>query len=145
MGLRIILEIVDQAGIVIDDIAALNKDATEGEIEVDFEGESCTVQGGISELMENMAESACEPIADFYKMEDGKLLIPNMFEYDMDGYGSQCEVWGCYGDIDAKILARHVTAGKIVLMLDIEGNDNEYFVITPGECKHVEKLALANF
>lgn len=144
MGLRVILEIVDQKDIAIDDLVALNLDAREGTVE--YQGRQ--VHGGVDELLTNAHENYPKQIpADlpFYIMEDGKLRIPNMFEYEMDGYDSACEVWGCYGEIDASILARHVTAGKIVLMLDIEGNPNEYFVITPGECKIVEKLSLANF
>lgn len=164
MGLRVILEIVDQQGIVIDDLAALNLDAREGEIELEFDGEIETVSGGVNELLTNISDHLQErgshrryrpgaqqppnsPPQDipFYAFEDGKLLIPNMYEYEMDGYGTGCEVWGCYGEVDAKILARHVTAGKIVLMLDIEGNPNEYFIITPGKCVHTEKLSLSNF
>ncbi len=70
-------------------------------------------------------------------MEDGEML----------GYGSGwSNVRSCFNADAARVLSEHLTTGKLVLMLDnIEGNDNEFYVVTPGKYTYLEKLTLANF
>jgi hypothetical protein len=126
LGLQIILSIHQQDDIAFDDIASLNAD-----LMADF-------HGGFGELY---AEFVGEPGFDGPFKFDERLKIAENWDGDFAGYGGAAHnatmVWGCYSDSVFEIISRHLTAGKLVFFIEIEGNDNEYRVIGPGQVKKV--------
>jgi hypothetical protein len=74
-------------------------------------------------------------IGPFERNELGQLRIAENWDGDFNGYGNNTMVWGCYGEDIWKQIASNLQQGKLVFHIDIEGNDDEYVIITPG---HVE-------
>ena len=85
---------------------------------------------GFKELLEDFVG---EPGFDGpLKYEDGKLLIAKNEEHTFDGYADEyVSVWSCIGDREAKIISKHISEGKLVLRLDPEGYDSEFYLIKP--------------
>jgi len=107
MGLITYLHIVDQEGVVIDDMDALNKD---------------TEDAGVNELSDNISYNA-QAYQGFYQMANGKLKIAQFGDGEFNDYADGwSSVYGCYYIDAAEVLSKHMTEGKIVLMMDIEGN-----------------------
>jgi hypothetical protein len=126
MGLQIIMSIHQQDDIAFDDLAKMNDD-----LMADF-------HGGFGELY---SEFVGEPNWEGpFKMEGDKLKIAENWDSEFAGYGrnsygeehNSTMVWGCYGDSVFEIISQHLTAGKLVFFIEIEGNDNEYRIVTPG-------------
>jgi hypothetical protein len=123
MGLAIYLSVLRPAepteGVTFDDLTALNADLIE--------------KTGVSELVDFYTPPPVE-FTGFIKQDaKGAVLLSELEEHKFNGYKSRIEVWGCWEDKAAKIIAKHITAGKLVLHLDIEGNPDEYYVLTPGK------------
>lgn len=126
MGLQIILSIHQQDDIAFDDLDALNTDLMSAQF------------GGFGELY---GDFTSEPDWEGpFKFVDGVLRIAENWDGEFSGYGrtdygelmNQTMVWGCYGNDVFETISEHLTAGKLVLFIEIEGNDNEYYVITPN-------------
>lgn len=86
---------------------------------------------GIGELLEEY------PDGQFIRQDaSGKL---SFFERDDDGaYYEGVEVWGCFGIVEATVIANHVISGSLILRLNIEGDEIEYFKIEPNFAAKVE-------
>ena len=129
MGLQIILDIHQQDDLKLDDLAALNAD-----LMADF-------HGGFGELY---GDFTSDPDWEGpFKIVEGSLRIAENWDGEFSGYGRESPygddeiqnstmVWGCYGENVWKIISKHITAGKLVLHIEIEGNDDEYVIMTPG-------------
>ena len=122
MGLQIVMSIHQQDDIAFDDISAMND-----ELMADF-------HGGFGELY---GEFVNEPgWVGPLKLNGQKLWIAENWDGEFSGYGrpdyNATMVWGCYGDKVFEIISQHLTQGKLVFFIEIEGNDNEYRIITPG-------------
>jgi hypothetical protein len=123
MGLQIILDIHQQDDIAFDDIAALNDDLMNDQY------------GGFSELYGDfVGEPGFE--GPFKLDNSGKLKIAENWDGEFSGYGrsdhNSTMVWGCYGKNVWQIIAGHLTGGKLVFHIEIEGNPDEFAIITPG-------------
>lgn len=86
---------------------------------------------GFGELYE-VFTSFKEFTGPFHIDEDGTLLIAMNSEGNFEGYDHYTNIWGCYSSDTWATIAKHLISGKIVLELDIEGNNNEYIIITPS-------------
>jgi hypothetical protein len=121
MGLQIILSIHQNDDVVFDDIAALNKDL----MDADW-----------GELYEEIQKHK-----DFegpVKQEtDGTVRLASRWDSDFSGYKDYgTMVWGCYSDKIWNTFAKHMKNGKLVFFLEVEGNPNEFYIITPGKVEH---------
>lgn len=128
MGLQIILNLHQQDDLIIDDINQLNTDLM------------TDIHGGFSELYGDFTS-----LPNFngpFAMNGNTLQIASNWDSEFNGYANSTMVWGCYGPKIWKIIANHITQGKLVLHLDIEGNPDEYVIITAGqyEIKNASKL-----
>ena len=56
-----------------------------------------------------------------------------LYNRESDRHGQSTLVWGCWGDRVNKIVAKHLTSGKLVFKFDEEGHGESYYVITPGK------------
>lgn len=68
-----------------------------------------------------------------FKMRDDKLLIGERCDSEFYGYNDRTTVWGCYGPAVFQTIANNISEGKIVFQVSIEGNDNEFYICTPGK------------
>ena len=120
MGLRIVLQVHQADDVEFDDIEKLNQELLE---ETPF-----------GELYDNLdASGTTEPFEGPLKLlATGELMLANRSEDAFEGYDSYTNVWGCYGPTLWGKIAEHVSAGKIVFHLDIEGNPDDYIIITPN-------------
>lgn len=110
MGLTVTIGAQKQTNVVFGDLAALNRDLFDGP--------------GIGELLGDYDNH------DFIHLENGEIQFQ---ERDDDAYYKRASVWGCFGLEEAQIIAKHMTAGKLILRMDIEGNEPEWFIIEPGK------------
>lgn len=128
MGLQIILNLHQVEGVVFDDLSALNDElfnnTSFGELYHDY----CASEPGWKGV--------------FVQNGPDDLEIAGRWDSDFTGYGSNTEVWGCYGDAIWKAIANRMVEGKLVFHIEIEGNPDEYVVMTPGkyEVKSAAKL-----
>lgn len=67
-----------------------------------------------------------------FRYNEGELQIANNSDGYFEGYTSYTTVWGCYGPKEFNTIAKHITKGKIVFFVEIEGNPNEFYICTPG-------------
>jgi len=117
--------------VVFDDLAALN-----AELENDIY---------VSELLlfEEYDSVAPENFVGFVNQTpEGQVVF--ISKYDADGAtaaysGANVSVYGCVGPDTFQTIAKHITAGKLVLRLEAEGWPDEFFVLTPGKAE--EKTA----
>lgn len=89
----------------------------------------------VGELMDSYPSAPADAV--FLKLDpkDGVLL----YDREDGNYVKSTLVWGCWGDSDNKVVAKHLTAGKLVFKFEEEGHGDSYYVITPGK---VEKPSL---
>lgn len=124
MGLQIILYIHQVDDLEFDDLAALNTELLD----------NTKPYGLFGELYD---EIISEPgFVGPFKFDDGTFRIAQNWDGGFDGYSDSTMVWGCYGEALFKQIASHITAGKLVLFIEIEGNDNEYYILTPGNVEY---------
>lgn len=97
--------------------------------------------GGFGELYDEFTSNP-DWVGPF-EWDGSKLTIAENWDSEFDGYGNQTMVWGCYQDKVFEIIAAHIKAGKIVFLIDIEGNDNQYRVCTPNVVKKVNAASIA--
>ncbi len=122
MGLTVYLNVQQCDDVVFDDLNALNDD-----LAGDY---------GISQLIDYYDDKTPNPEFTGWvrQSKDGSVEIARSDDHTFESYGdSYIEVWGCWSTKAAQIIANHMVSGKLVLLLDIEGNDNEYYIITPNE------------
>ena len=60
-------------------------------------------------------------------------------------YDKCTTVYGCYGQDVFDTFAKHMATGKLVFLIDIEGNDNEYWIIEPGKSAVKKKASAIRF
>lgn len=130
MGLQIILNIHQVEDLVFDDIAVLND-------ELMNQG-----YGTFDELYSD--ECARDPNWKGVFIQNGPndLKIACRWDSDFAGYEDNTMVWGCYGPKIWDKISQHIVEGKLVFHIDIEGNPDEYVIMTPGqyEVKSAAKL-----
>lgn len=119
MGLQIIMSFHQRENIVFDDIKALNEDLM--------------ANTSFGELFGEVEQIV--PFEGPFKFEEDELKIASNWDGYLEEYGLNTMVWGCYGDDVFQTIAKHLTGGKIVFFVDIEGNDNEFHIITPGNAE----------
>jgi len=118
MGLQVILFVHQSEDVVFDDLSALNAELAKktpvGEL-VDFYNNPTPI--GFSGWLSQAA--------------NGTVLVSVGEEHEFQGYEESTEVWACFDADVAKRIAKHMTAGKLVFRLEIEGNEDKYYVLTP--------------
>lgn len=77
---------------------------------------------------------------DFLIQENGKTKIASVDDgHSFCGHVTENSlVWGCFYKDEMKIIAKHMTAGKLVIRMEIEGWPDEFYVLTPGSVKEVK-------
>jgi hypothetical protein len=117
MGLYITATIHQVENAEIDDMDALNADLMNStsfrDLYGDFQGEP-----GFT--------------GPFRTGSNGELEIACNGEGSFEGYEQYTVSYSCFDDSVANMIAKHLTDGKLVFFEEIEGNDNIYWVITPG-------------
>jgi len=105
---------------VFDDLTALNKDLYDN--------------SGIGELL-----SRCDSTNQtFIKIDSSGDFL---FDNGEDGgphFERKTNVWGCFGLLEAQIIANHLLSGKLVFQLEVEGCGVDYFVVIPGKAEEAE-------
>lgn len=66
-----------------------------------------------------------------FKKKGKKILIFSREEGQYVDYYS--EVWSCFDNKALKSIAKHVTDGRIVFHVDVEGNPDEYWILENGK------------
>jgi len=74
-----------------------------------------------------------EPIVDF---KEGKLLFRGFEEEEPVAVS---EVWASWTLTVSRLLAQHISAGRLVLKLDHESGKQEYHVLNPGQAVKVNE------
>lgn len=129
------LNVHQDEGVVFDDIAALNKDLTDagcGELLEDIE----SIQIG-TDFKKNWQDNYIPydgRVIDFVVQdEDGKVKFASVDDgHTFCGHTTEyILVWSCFYINEMKIIANHMTAGKLVFRFAVEGDPDEYFSITP--------------
>ena len=125
MGLQVILNIQSQDKAVFD-IAGLNQDIITsrndlGELYGEFQ---------IGDKAYHNSDTYQGP---FIVDASGDVKIACREEDYFAQYADYTEVWGCFHEGEAKRIAKYLQSGRMVLRLDIEGNETEYYIIEPGK------------
>lgn len=127
MGLQVILNIQSQDNPVFD-LAGMNAHFMQS-----------GVYGGFNELYSEFSigdkayHNSDTYQGPFIVNDVGEVQIANREEDYFAGYDSYSEVWGCFDDGVAQDMASFLQSGRMVLRLEIEGNETEYFIIEPGK------------
>lgn len=122
MGLQIVLNIHQVENVKFSDIHLMN---------------SLLMRQGMGELYDDLddAEEFDEP----FIFEGGELRVACREESYFEGYDSYTFIYSCFGEPEMRTISRFLIEGKIVFHIDIEGNPDEYWVITPNS---VEKKSV---
>jgi hypothetical protein len=64
---------------------------------------------------------------------NGDLKIACREEDYFAQYADYTEVWGCFDKETAEDMAKFMKSGRMVLRLEIEGNETKYFIIEPNQ------------
>lgn len=118
MGLQIILNIHQAENVVFSDLDLMNQ---------------FLMKQGMGELYQDIAEEYEDDFFGPFNMDDGTLKVAVRWDSDFDDYGKSTMIWGCFGEREMKTISRFLIGGKIVFHIDIEGNPDEWWVITPGK------------
>ena len=133
MGLTVTLAVQQCDDVVFDDIKAMNDELN-------------TL--GAGELLDpSEIEYWSQPqstLQGFVKQEaDGQVLLGGRQDGEWDGYSAEwVNIYGCIGKQEFEAMSRHMTAGKLVLRMDIEGNETQYYIVTPGSVEEKTQSAL---
>lgn len=128
-------------GVVFGDLLALNR-----EIETQY---------GLSEVFEDRVDTTDPRWVGFIRQDaNGGVEIATIDEEswyggyngvseDEDDDAPGCMVWGCWSDTDAKRIANHMIAGKLVFRIETEGRQDKFNVLTSGraESKSLKQAA----
>lgn len=128
MGLQIVLSLHHFEGVVFDDLTALNDDLLNNTSFGELYSDDCVPHPAWNGV--------------FIQNGPDDLKIVCRWDSDFLGYEDDTMVWGCYGDAVWQVIVDHMVEGKLVLHIDIEGNPNEYVIMTPDryEVKSEAKL-----
>jgi hypothetical protein len=113
MGLYITLKILKQEDLTLD-IVSLNNELKNNS---DF-----------NDLFEDAQKYNNE---DYFKLINNELKLACNMDGYFEGYQNYTRYYGGFHD-EAEIISKHLKTGKLVFKLNIEGNPDEYFVITPN-------------
>lgn len=116
MGLQVVLYIHQAEDVAFSDISLMNQ---------------FLMRQGMGELYERF-----EGDPDFtgpFELVGKDLEVANRWDSEFEGYGDHTMIWGCFGEREMKTISRFLIEGKIVLHIEIEGNPDEWWVITPGK------------
>jgi hypothetical protein len=129
------LNVHQEENVQIDDITALNADLSKTSVIEILEDIEYIEQGP-----NNYVAYDGETI-DFIMIDSGKIKFASIDDgHVYTGHVSEYVlVWSCFHLDEMKILARHMTTGKLVLRLEADGYADEYFVLTPNK---VEKAKI---
>ncbi len=109
--------------VVFDDLTKLNDDLS---------------ASGVSELWDDYPQIKNDPRFKGMVSQDAKGVVTfgDIDEHMFNGYKTgQVLVWGCFGPNNFKIIAKHMTAGELIIGYHQEGWDTEYYTLTPGKSK----------
>lgn len=124
MGLRIILNIHQDENLDFSDISLMN---------------TLLMKQGMGELYEDL-EGIDDGDFDGPFVYDGcELMVACREESYFEGYERYTSIYSCFGEREMRTISRFLIEGKIVFHIDIEGNPDEYWVITPNS---VEKKSV---
>lgn len=120
MGLQIILSISDQSQVQFANLAATNT--------------LLKNTSHISELCESYEDKVVSYKNWVIQTPDGEVQFGRKDESgDWLGYGTDhIEVWGCWGEPAAKIIAAGLSSGYMVIFQQIEGNKPVLWKLEPG-------------
>lgn len=130
MGLYVVLKIAKvEPGTQID-VAGLNAALMNG--------------SGLDELYEAFSGGQ-EPgfNGPFQITDDGRLQIAQRWDSEFSGYGDSTQVWSCFGLNEARTIGKFITEGKVVFHEEIEGNDDQFYICTPGKAEQKNARQLA--
>lgn len=119
MVLACYLTVHQNEGIVFKDLDELNKTLVEN--------------SAIRELVEFDDPNPEDFEGWISQNEDGSILLNERDEAYFGGYNDRIQVWYCWDTDAAQIIADGMTAGKLVLYLEVEGNESSYYILTPGK------------
>ena len=117
MGLQIVLNIHQAEDVVFSDITLMNQ---------------FLMKQGMGELYDEF-ENDYEEFEGPFVIETKVLKVAQNWDGGFEGYEQSTMIWGCFGEREMKTIARFLIGGKIVFHIDIEGNPDEWWVITPGK------------
>lgn len=117
MGLQIILNIHQAEDVAFSDISLMNQ---------------FLMKQGMGELYQDFEEDYDDFEGPFV-IETNVLKVAQNWDGGFEGYETSTMIWGCFGEREMKTISRFLIAGKIVLHIDIEGNPDEWWIITPGK------------
>ena len=112
-------------GVVFDDVAKLNSDLD--------------ALGGTSQLLDpeefEYWDFPKSELNGFVKQDDtGQVLFTGRQDGQWEGYKTEyVSVYGCVYTAEFECIARHMTAGKLVLRYDEKGDSEKFYVLTPGK------------
>jgi hypothetical protein len=74
----------------------------------------------------------------FLKVTDGAVTITSNEEGMFSGYRNWANVWGCFTEDAAELIAKHMTEGRLVFRRRDEdpGVPDKVFIIQPGTVNH---------
>jgi hypothetical protein len=87
-------------------------------------------------------------MVDFEEFEDGNPITGFdgrnfLFRgYEDDEPELESEVWSTWDLKISRIVAEHMTSGRLILKFNIEGGDQEYHILTPGKAVKADLVAL---
>lgn len=117
MGLQIILNIHQAEDVAFSDLTLMNQ---------------FLMKQGMGELYDDF-ENEYEDFDGPFEIVGNDLKVAQNWDGGFEGYETSTMIWGCFGEREMKTISRFLIAGKIVLHIDIEGNPDEWWIITPGK------------
>jgi len=129
MGLTVTIAFHQIEDVVFDDVKALNDDLLQntsfGELYGDINPGQVAYQN--NDIYDG----------PFQYNGPAEIKIANVEDSSTFGdYNTYTEVWSCFGEDEAQVIANHITQGKLVFLMDVEGHDNEFWILTPGKVAH---------
>lgn len=126
MSLRIVLELHQVDDIVINDVNRLNQ---------------ALMQTAIGDITKDQSFEYDDDYTGFFKIDNNTLLLADHCDGYWEGYENYSHVYS-FGNLEAQTIADHLDQGKIVFHKDIEGNPDEYWIITPGNVRMISASEL---
>jgi hypothetical protein len=118
MGLMITLTVQQVDDVVFDDVQAMNDEL---------------MAAGCGELYEEMT-SEPDFTGPIKVVSPNEVQLASRWDSDWNGYSDHpTMIWGCWDLSEHTIIASHLQEGKLVLFEEVEGNDNIFWIITPGK------------
>lgn len=128
------ISIHQDENVVFGDLVALNQELMKTGVRELIDGiEAIQISNNAKNWQDNYIDYDGRHI-DFIIQEDGKTKIASIDDgHSFCGHVTeQSLIWSCFHEREMKIIADHMTSGKLVLRLEEEGWEDSYYVLTPG-------------